>query len=88
MTVLYHKKNYDKLHIINRDISDDEYVQLKTNKKYKFINLKNIDLICSVKATIDSFDEIVTPEVYKKDLKISFSFIDNKWIVSNVELID
>lgn len=80
--------NYNKLRIVDRCISEDEYVNLKTRKKYDFVDLKNIDITCSVKATIDSFEEIVSPDVYTKDLKISISFIDNKWIVSNVDIID
>ena len=80
--------NYEKLRIINRVVSDNEYVQLKTKKKYDFIDFKNISLICSVSAEVNSLDEIVSPDIYTQQMKISFSFIDGVWSVSNVELIN
>lgn len=80
--------NYEKLRIIDRVISDNEYVQLKTKKKYDFIDLKNVSLICSVSAEVDSLDEIVSPDIYTQQMIISFSFIDGKWSVSNVEIVE
>ena len=82
------QENYNKLRIIDRDISEDEYVQLKTNKKYKLIGLKNVDIICFIKATVDSFDKKDFSDSYTKNLKISFSFIEGEWIVANVDIID
>ncbi len=80
--------NYNKLRIIGREIYEDEYVRLKTSKKYDFINWKNVDLICSVNTTVVSFDKNVVSDSYTKELIISFSFIKGKWIVSNVDIID
>lgn len=57
-------------------------------KKYDFIDFKNVSLICSVSAEVDSLDEIVSPDIYTQQMIISFSFIDGEWSVSNVERID
>lgn len=77
-------KNYEKLRIIDRALNEDEYVQLKTGKKYRFMNLKNVNLICSVKATVNLFDEAKPTYSFEKNIIISFSYTNHKWIVTNV----
>lgn len=81
------EQNYRKLRVVDKTLDENEYVQLKTEKKYHFVNLKNLDLICSVKATVDSFDEMGQTDSFVKKIKISFSFIDYKWIVTDVNIV-
>ncbi len=82
------RENYGKLRIVDKTVSDDEYVQLKTKKNYRFIDLKSIDIICSIRAEVNSFDEIVSPYCCTGKLRISFSFTDGEWVVSDVEKIN
>ena len=81
------EQNYRKLRIVDKALDENEYVQLKTEKKYHFVDFKNIELICSVKATIDSFDEMGLTDSFVKKIIISFSFIDYKWIVTDVSIV-
>ena len=82
------EENYKKLCVIDRTLDENEYVQLKTDKQYRFVNLKNVNLIYSVKATIDSFDEIKTTDSFEKRMIISFSYINHKWFVTNVNIVN
>ncbi len=79
------QKDYEKLRVVPGQTGEDDYVQLKTRKKYSFRDLKTVDLICFVKAMVFSSEEMTVKEEYTGEMTISFSFENFKWIVTNVE---
>ena len=79
------QKDYEKLRVVPGQPGEDDYVQLKTRKKYSFRDFKTVDLICSVKATVFSSEEMTVENEYTGEMTISFSFENFKWIVTNVE---
>lgn len=77
-------EDYIKLRIVD-EVLEEQYVQLKTKKKYKLVDIKTLNIECSVYATIKSFNDTRVVDRYEQKIIVTFVFTDNEWCVTMIE---
>lgn len=79
------QENYEKMCVVNRKISDNEYVQIKTKNRFKICAIDKVEITSLVTASIDSLDEVKTKDTYEGYYSVYLSFEEGKWGVTEVQ---
>lgn len=79
------QENYEKMCVVNRKISDNEYVQIKTKNRFKICAIDKVEITSLVTASIDSLDEVKTKDTYEGYYSVHLSFEEGKWGVTEVQ---
>lgn len=77
-------EDYMKLRIVD-EVLEEQYVQLKTKKKYKLVDIKTLNIECCVYATIKDFNDTRVVDRYEQKIIVTFVFTDNEWCVAMIE---